>query len=101
MNEQYLIELATLLETNFRPVVKDVCPVYPAMVGFTMTTQKGDTEFLIGCNTDNGNFAVDVLDVFGNDRRVTEFGFSGNLSPEDLAECFGEWLDTLNVRVEI
>jgi hypothetical protein len=96
MNEQYLIELATLLEMNFRPLVRDVCPVYPAMVGFYMTTQNGETNFLLGCNTESGNFAID-----SDERRIFEFENSENLSPEDLAECFGEWLDTLNVRVEI
>lgn len=100
MNEQYLQELTSLLD-YFRPVVRDACPTYPAMVSFNMTTQYGDTDFLIGCNTESGNFAVDMFLESGEQTRVIEFLNSENISPEDLIEQFGDWLDTLNARVDI
>lgn len=94
MIKQYLSECSSLMETNFRPVVRDANPVYPAMVEFTMTTQEGDQQFLLGCNTDSGNFAIDF-----EGKRLVEFEYSANLSPEDLMEHFGAWLDSLKVVV--
>lgn len=97
MEYQFFAELTQELETRFRPVVRDVCPVYPAMVGFVMTTQNGQEEFLLGCNTETGDWAIDR----NLEERVAQFPNTENATIEEVVELFGDWLDTLKVEVTL
>lgn len=91
----YLAELANELTEKHAPVIREVMPVYPAMVGFVMTTKNGQEEFLLGCNTETGDWAVDRSHI----ERIAQFANTENATSEEVAKLFGEWLNDLDVRV--
>lgn len=89
ITENYLKELTDLLETNYGQIVGDPMPHYPAMVGFYLATPKDREYFLLGCNTDAGDWAVEAFD---RGEQIHLFENSKNASPEEVAEMFGEML---------
>ena len=94
--KEFLMDVAFLLETWHGTLIKDSYPVYPAMVGFYMNTDKGEEYFLLGNNTETGDW---VIDSETRNERIAEFTKTENASSREIAERVGEWLETLETRV--
>lgn len=95
ITDTYLIGLAELMK-KYEPIVRNVQPLYPAMTIFTMTTEQGDEEFILGCNTDSGNWAIESME---NPRELAEFSNSKSWSPIKVDKAFRKWLANLVVVI--
>lgn len=96
ITENYLKEVCDLLATNYGHIVSDPMPHYPAMVGFHMATEYGEEFFVLGCNTDTGNWALEALD---RGKEIVSFPNTENAFAEEIAEAFGEFLGGCYIKV--
>ena len=98
ITEQYLTELIELLDKNFGQLLGDPMPHYPAMVGFYFATERDREFFVLGCNTETGDWALDGVD---RNERIWLFPNTENATPSELIEEFREFLNGTLVTVHI
>lgn len=98
ITDNYLQELVDLLATNYGQIVGDPMPHYPAMVGFYLATPRDREFFVLGCNTETGDWALDGVD---RNERLALFLNTENATPEEVAEAFGEFLMGCHIEVRI
>lgn len=96
ITENYLQEVCDLLATNYGHIVSNPLPYWPAMVGFHMATENGEEFFVLGCNTETGDWALDAMH---REERIALFRNTENAFAEEIAEAFGEFLGGCYIKV--